>query len=476
MYDVIFTYAIYSFLKRGGMTSPNTSETVRSGRQAVVIGGSVAGLLASRILSDHFERVILIERDKFTDNAEPRKGAPQARHAHAVLAKAVLIIEDLLPGFFADLEAAGSTKIDMCNELKFYHFGKWKKRFSGGIYSYFQTRTFLEWKLRQRIGTIANITFMDGTDVSQFTTDAAKTRITGVKIRRDGEEPQEVTADLVVDAGGRGSRTPQWLEALGYPKVEELVLKVDIAYSTRFFKRTKPDPAPWKSLFIYPKLPDKRLGVILPTEDPEKWLVTLGGVFGDHPPTDDAGFLEYARSLPVPDLYNVIKDLEPAGPVLVYKMPSNLRHRYELMPRFPDGLVVLGDALCSFNPIYGQGMTTAALDSLALGECLREQLATHPNGELTGLSVKFQKKAAAVIANPWLMATAEDMRYDEFPDPISPMIRFLHWFTGRVHMISDKDELSAFRFTQAMNMLRPPWALFDPRVVWRALTARSASG
>lgn len=459
------------------MSSQKSLDQVGATGQAVVIGGSVAGLLASRILSKHFERVIIIERDRFTDNADPRKGAPQARHAHAVLAKAVEIIEDLFPGFFAELEASGSTKIDMCDDhLKFYHFGKWKKRFSGGIYSYFQTRTFLEWKLRQWVAKIPNISFMDGTDVMQFTTDDAKTHITGVKVRRDGDAPsqQEVSANLVVDAGGRGSRTPQWLEALGYPKVEELILKVDIAYSTRFFTRTPPDPMPWKSLFIYPKLPDKRLGVILPTEDPDKWLVTLGGVFGDHPPTDDAGFLDYARSLPVPDLHNVIKDLEPAGPILVHKLPSNLRRQYEHMSRFPDGLVVLGDALCSFNPIYGQGMTTAALDALALDGCLRDQRTSHAAGDLTGMSMRFQKKAATVIANPWLMATAEDMRYDEFPDPISPMIRFLHWFTGRVHSISDKDELSALRFTQAMNMLRPPWALFDPRVVWRALTARSS--
>lgn len=457
------------------MSSQKSSNNGGSRRQAVVIGGSIAGLLASRILADHFEQVIVIERDRFTDNADPRKGAPQARHAHAVLAKAVEIIEELFPGFFAELEANGSTKIDMCDDLSFYHFGKWKKRFSGRIYSYFQNRTFLEWKLRQRVSTISNISFMDAADVTQFTTNDAKTRITGVQVqaKRDSENPiqQQVSADLVVDAGGRGSRTSQWLEALGYPKVEEMVLKVDIAYSTRFFQRTQPDPAAWKSLFIYPKLPDKRLGVILPTEDKTKWLVTLGGVFGDHPPTDDAGFLEYARSLPVPDLYNVIKDLEPAGPVLVHKLPSNLRRRYEHMARFPEGLVVLGDALCSFNPIYGQGMTTAALESLALDSCLREQ----QGSDLTGLSMRFQKRAAAVIANPWLMATAEDMRYDEFPDRVSAPIRFLHWFTGRVHSISDQDELSAFRFTQAMNMLRPPWALFDPRVVWRALTARSTS-
>lgn len=461
------------------MSSQNRATDGSRKGQAVVIGGSVAGLLTSRILSDHFERVIIIERDRFTDDANSRKGAPQARHAHAVLAKAVEIIEDLLPGFFAELEANGSTKIDMCSDdLKFYHFGKWKKRFSGNIYSYFQTRTFLEWKLRQRIGKIPNISFLDATDVIQYTTDASKTTITGVKIQTDPGDGQSVKqanlpADLVVDASGRGSRTPQWLEALGYPKVEELTLKVDIAYSTRFFRRTKPDPAKWKSMFIYPKLPNKRLGVILPTEDENKWLVTLGGVFGDHPPTDDAGFLDFARTLPVPDLYNVIKELEPIGPVLVHKLPSNLRRRYETMARFPERLVVLGDALCSFNPIYGQGMTTAALDALALDSCLHEQRNTQLNGDLLGLSMRFQKRAAAVIANPWLMATAEDMRYDEFPDPVSPPIRFLHWFTGRVHIISDKDERAALRFTQAMNMLRPPWALFDPRVVWRALTART---
>src|SRR5687768_3030816 len=157
-------------------------------KQAVVIGGSIAGLLTSRILADHFERVIVIERDRFTDNADPRKGAPQARHAHAVLAKAVEIIEDLLPGFFAELEASGSTKIDMCHDLGFYHFGKWKKRFAGGIYSYFQTRTFLEWKLRQRIGTISNISFMDATDVIQFTTNDVKTRITGITVKTGGRD------------------------------------------------------------------------------------------------------------------------------------------------------------------------------------------------------------------------------------------------------------------------------------------------
>jgi 2-polyprenyl-6-methoxyphenol hydroxylase-like FAD-dependent oxidoreductase len=454
------------------MTDQAPALTSLKNQQAIVVGGSIAGLLAARILSNHFGNVLILERDRFTDNADSRKGAPHARHAHAVLSRAVGIFEDLFPGFFAALEANGAVKVNMCQDLGFFHFGKWKKRFSGGIYSYFQTRTFLEWKLRQRVAALPNVKFLDGTDVTQFVQDETKTRITGVRIQSRGDsnpKSETLAAALVVDASGRGSRTPQWLEALGYPRVEEMVLQVDIAYSTRLFRRGQSDLGNWKSLFIYPKLPDKRLGVILPTEDPSLWLVTLCGVFGDHPPTDDAGFLDFARSLPIPDLYEVIKDLEPVSPILVHKLPSNLRRRYENMARFPDGLVVLGDALCSFNPIYGQGMTTAALDALALDDCLKRQVASNSNGDLTGLSMQFQKRAASVIANPWLMATAEDMRYPEFAGPVAAHIKFLHWFTGRVHTISDKDELAAFRFTQAMNMVRSPWILFDPRVVWRAL-------
>lgn len=442
--------------------------------QVLILGGSIAGLLAARILSEHFKQVLILERDRLPDTPSPRKGTPQARHGHAVLAKAVLIFEQLFPGFSQDLETQGAIKVDMCQDVGFFHFGRWKKRFPSQIYSYFQTRTFLEWKLRQRVAAIPNVTFCDQTDVQGFTMDDAKTRVTGLDLQhRDGRTPAQaqLTADLVVDASGRGSRTPQWLEAFGYPRVEELAVAADLGYSTCFFRRTESLPKEWKTLFVFPELPKKRLGVIFPTEDPNQWLVTLGGVFGDYPPTDPAGFLEFARSLPQPELYQMIKDLEPVGAIQTYKLPSNLRRCYERMSRFPEGLVVLGDALCSFNPIYGQGMTTAALDGLALGRCLEEQRRNHPNGELTGLSRRFRKEAAAVIANPWLMATAEDMRYPELNAQATPLVRFLHWFTGRVHTVSDRDALSAFRFAQAMNMLRPPWALFDPRVVWQALTA-----
>jgi 2-polyprenyl-6-methoxyphenol hydroxylase-like FAD-dependent oxidoreductase len=446
--------------------------------QVVIIGGSVAGLLAARILSKHFKRVIIVERDRLADNPEPRKGAPQARHGHAVLAKAVVIFDELFPGFSEELQACGAIKVDMCQDVGFFHFGRWKKRFSSHIYSSFQTRTFLEWKLRQRVAAITNVTFCDETDVQCFTMDQGKTRVTGIEIQhRDGrpQAQETITADLIVDTSGRGSRTGQWLESFGYPRVEELAVPANLGYSTHFFRRIDPLPNQWKTLFVFPEHPKKRLGVIFPTEDPTQWLVTLGGVFGDYPPTNDAGFLEFARSLAVTDLFEIIKNLEPIGQIQAYKLPSNLRRCYERMARFPDSLVVLGDALCSFNPIYGQGMTTAALNGQALGRCLEEQKRLHQDGSIAGLSTRFQKQAAAVIANPWLLATAEDMRYPELNDQASPIIHFLHWYTGRVHNISDKDELAAFKFAEVMNMMRSPFTLFDPKLLWRTLTKTASA-
>jgi 2-polyprenyl-6-methoxyphenol hydroxylase-like FAD-dependent oxidoreductase len=443
--------------------------------QVIIIGGSIAGLLTARTLSEQFKRVTIIERDRLPDAPQPRKGAPQAHHGHAVLAKAVQIFEELFPGFINDMQTKGAVKVDMCQDVGFFHFGRWKKRSSSDIYSLFQTRSFLEWNLRQRVAAIPNVTFIDETDVECFTMNEAKTQVTGIEVNhRNSADPahEVLPADLVVDASGRGSRTSQWLETFGYAKVEEMSVPANLGYSTRFFRRTGPLPQEWKTLFIFPELPRKRLGVIFPTENPEQWLITLGGVFGDYPPADDEGFMEFARSLARPELYEFIKDLEPIGEIRTHRLPSNLRRCYERMPRLPNSLVVLGDALCSFNPIYGQGMTTAALNALALSRCIEEQRRRLPNGDMTGLSVRFQKQAAGVIANPWLLATAEDMRYPELIDQASPVIRFLHWYTGRVHNISDRDEVSAFRFAQVMNMVRVPWVLFDPRVLWRAIANR----
>jgi 2-polyprenyl-6-methoxyphenol hydroxylase-like FAD-dependent oxidoreductase len=230
---------------------------------------------------------------------------------------------------------------------------------------------------------------------------------------------EALAADLVVDASGRGSRTPAGLAALGFPEPEESVIKVDIGYATALVRPPATPARDWKALFGYMRPPETRLGVIVPVEN-GMWMVTLVGWFGDHPPSDPAGFVDFARSLPTLELYEAIRDAEICSPIAIHKFPANRRRRYERLARFPEGLAVIGDALTSFNPIYGQGMTTAALGASTLDLCLRrEQPRPGAGHDLTGFSRRFQKRLSHVIDVPWMTVTGEDFRYVQARGPPS---------------------------------------------------------
>jgi hypothetical protein len=201
-------------------------------------------------------------------------------------------------------------------------------------------------------------------------------------------------------------------------------------------------------------------------------LAILGGWLDDHPPTDDAGLLEFARGLPVPDAYEALKNLEPIGPVHTFKFSSNLRHHYERMKRFPEGLAVLGDALCSFNPAYGQGITTAAKAASVLGECLDKQARLRPRGDMIGLAQRFRKAVTPFIDNPWMLATNEDFRYPEVegkrPFGLGPLNKYI----GKVHKLVATDPEVHQTFLRVLNLVEPPTALLSPKMAWRVLTSR----
>jgi 2-polyprenyl-6-methoxyphenol hydroxylase-like FAD-dependent oxidoreductase len=337
--------------------------------------------------------------------------------------------------------------------------------------SYCQSRPLLEAKIRTHVEALANVRFMDRCDVTGLQVDSTGSQITGVHVaQRDGSgTTATLPAELVVEAGGRGSRMPQWLAQLGYGRVEETAVKVDVGYASRVYRRPANAPTDWQGMMITPKPPaETRLGLILPIEG-DRWMVSLCGWHHDYPPADEAGFLEFARSLPVPDFYNAIRDAEPLEPIATHKLPSNLRRHYESLPRFPEGLAVIGDALCSFNPIYGQGMSTSAMDAMALDACLRQQAAQQPAGDLTGFANRFRKQVAAVIANPWMMATGEDFRYPQTEGQRPPGTRLLHWYTGQIHALTAHDTGVLVQFLHVMNMLKPPTALFAPAMVRRVL-------
>src|SRR5579884_583202 len=441
---------------------------------AVVIGGSMAGLLAARVLSDHFEQVTVIERDRLTDDAEARKGVPQGRHVHNLRARGAAIIGGYFPDLFPTLAQDGAILVSL-EDLRWNQLGVWMVRVPSPVKALFQSRPFLEQHVRDQLAARDNVRIMDACEVAQLCTHAD--RIIGVVLRhRSGEQHEEVlAADLIVDASGRGSRAPQWLNTLGYGNVQETSVKIDIGYATRIYRCPTQLPAGWKGLVIYGRPPDdKRGGVIFPMQG-GYWMVTLMGSLRDYPPDDEAGFLEFARSLAQPDLYEAIKDAEPVTPTAVYKYSVNRWRHYERMERLPEGFIIMGDAVCSFNPVYAQGMSVAAIEVQSLDRCLREQELFAGNNGLVGLTQRFQQAIARDIKTPWLLSTGEDLRYPGAEGKRSLSIRLLNRYMRRVIELSASDPSVTATLLQVRNLLKPLSALFQPRIILAVLRQELAA-
>jgi 2-polyprenyl-6-methoxyphenol hydroxylase-like FAD-dependent oxidoreductase len=438
----------------------------------------MAGLVAARALSDHFARVTLVERDRYPDGPETRKGVPQIRHVHVLLKRGELVLAELFPGLLDELVKGGAHCIDMAGDTRWHHYGGWKVRFRSGMDFYCQSRPFLEWKVRERVAAIPNVTIADGSDAEGFATDETKRRVTGLSIRdAQGGGERTLAADLVVDASGRGSRTPQWLTALGFAAPEESRVSVDVGYASRLYRPPSGVKRSWKALFVYHQAPSTRLAVIVPVEK-DLWMVTEVGWFRDYPPGDEQGFLEFARSLPEPDVYDAIRDAEPCSPIAVHRFPHNLRRHYERLPSMPSGLVVLGDALSSFNPIYGQGMTSAALAAATLGEILGE---TKTRAELVTVGKRFHSRFGRILDGVWMQTTSEDLRFPQAEGRRPWWLGIANAYTARVYLRSRTDPVVSRAFLQVMHLMQSPSSLFRPAILRRvlfggALTSAEPSG
>jgi 2-polyprenyl-6-methoxyphenol hydroxylase-like FAD-dependent oxidoreductase len=442
-----------------------SKQTGKRGKKVVVIGASMAGLLAARALADHFEQVILLERDTFPAPGANRKGVPQGQHTHVLLELGRQIMEKYLPGLTDELTRLGAVTIaDASLNVRWFHSGGYHQPGDSGISGVGVSRPTLEALVRTRVLALPNVQAVEGCNVLGLVTTAGNSRVTGVHLvrRQAGSVEETIMADLVVDASGRGSRSPVWLEKLGYqrPAVEEV--RIGMGYTTCYYRR-QPEHVPGlNGIVLMATPPNKRLGVML-AQDGDRWVVTIGGYLGHHAPTDYQGFLESARRLPAPHIYNVIKDTEPLGEPVAYKFQANLRRRYEKLARFPEGYLVFGDALCSFNPIYGQGMTVAAMEAVALGECLangRNRLAKH-----------FFAKASKIIDVPWSTAVGNDLCFPEVEGSRTPMVRFLNWYIGKVHIAAHNDARVSIAFLKVTNMIAPPTSIMLPRIVWRVMKA-----
>jgi 2-polyprenyl-6-methoxyphenol hydroxylase-like FAD-dependent oxidoreductase len=436
---------------------------------AVVIGGSMAGLLAARVLSEHFERVTVIERDKLIDVAEPRKGVPQGRHVHALLAGGAAILRTYFPDLYAALAQDGSVPVDT-TDIRRYQLGMRVAAVPSPVKTLWQSRPFLEQHVRDALSARNTVQFLDRCSVTRLKT--SDERITGVVLQHHSgqQRVEELAASLVVDASGRGSRAPQWLASLGYGQVEETSVKIDVGYASRIYRCPNQLPTDWKVLIVLGAPPDnKRAGVIFPIEG-GYWMVTLAGWLRDYPPDDNDGFLEHARSLARQDLYEAIKEAEPITSIAVYRYAANRWRHYDRMSRLPEGFIVMGDAVCAFSPVYGQGMSVAAIEAKTLDACLREQQSGNGNTHTTSFSQRFQKAIAKVIKTPWQLSTGEDLRYPETEGRRSPNIRLFNWYMRRVIRQTASHPRVAAAFFQVYHLLKPLSSLFEPRLVWAVLS------
>ena len=439
------------------------------GRHAIVIGASVGGLLAARALADYYDGVTVLERDDLPDANEPRKGVPQGRHAHGLLARGREVLEQLFPGFSEEMVGQGAMFGDVVDEVLWFNHGVYLNNAPSGLQGLLISRPMLENGVRRRVLQLPNVRLRLQSDAAQPAFDRAGSRVTGVRVdARDGSDgaAEQLAADLVVDASGRGSHSPAWLDAEGYGRPREESFQVNIGYMTRLYRRRPEHLGGKRAAILAACRPDWRLGVILAQED-DRWIVTLGGYFGDYAPADDIGFIEFARSLQKSEIFEVIRSAEPLTPSTPYQFNTNLRRHYEELTRFPQSYLAFGDALCSFNPIYGQGMTVAGMEALALRDCLAA-------GSLD-LARRFFQAAARLIDIPWQIAVGSDLQHPKVPGKRPPQVRFINWYLAKLYRAGQRDPLLATRFLEVANLMKQPAALMEPRIALRVWKGNRAA-
>jgi 2-polyprenyl-6-methoxyphenol hydroxylase-like FAD-dependent oxidoreductase len=429
----------------------------RQGR-AVVVGAGMSGLLSARVLADGFDEVTVVDRDPLPDEPVARRGVPQSHHLHVLLEAGHATLEDLFPGYGEELLADGGLVIDGACDVDFYDGGDFLADGPRRIPLYCATRPLYEQLVRRRVADHDGVDLRPGCRSVDYLTDDAATTVDGVVVDREASTREELPADLVVDATGRTSRTPAWLDEHGYasPSVDEV--HIDLSYSTAFFRRPDGDR---RSFVVQPSPPHTRGGAVLPVED-GRWLVTLFGFHGDRPPTDAEGFAEFAASLPVPHPKRIVDGHARTSEGIVhYPFPSEVRRRYEDLDRFPAGLVVVGDAIASFNPIYAQGMSVAALEALILHSVLPT--------DRDDLAPRFFRRAAETVDIAWNMAVGADFRFSRTRGPKPRGTDVSSLYLSRLVRRAHTDSVLSDAFFRVMMMERPPSSLLRPGVAWRVL-------
>jgi 2-polyprenyl-6-methoxyphenol hydroxylase-like FAD-dependent oxidoreductase len=437
------------------------------GRHAIVVGAGIAGLATARALADWFEQVTVLERDTLPEAAAFRAGTPQARHAHGLLVGGQLALEELFPGLDRDFDCAGGVPIrfnqDFREELP--NRDPMPQRDFGRI-GYTMTRPLMEFVVRQRLSRSANVTFRHSTRALDIVAEPSGRRVTGVRcttLEDDGTET--LAADLVVDASGRGQLTAALLQSIGRPLPQETAIGIDLGYTTAIMDIPDDAPSDWKVLLTHNHAPRcSRRGLILPIEG-RRWIMSVVGVGGDRPPRTWNELLAYLPQLTTPSIYRAVRNAKPTADLAQFGLPKSVWRHFEHMKSFPDGLIPIGDAICRFNPIYGQGMTVAAKEAMLLHRLLAARAVEHD--PLAGLGPLFLAEAKPLIETPWTMAALPDLAFPSTRGDRPANLEHTLQFAAALSRLAAREEAVQRLLVEVWHMIAPRSVLQDPKLIAR---------
>ncbi|QBD75960.1 FAD-dependent monooxygenase [Ktedonosporobacter rubrisoli] len=374
-------------------------------QQAVIIGASIAGLLAARVLTQYYEQVLIIERDALPAEPRPRAGVPQSHHLHRLLPRGKMILERLFPGFLDSLLEQGAFPMEHTNSLLIAKDGRTTLSAPSMMGKEATcSRAMLEWEIRRRVQAQAGVRFLARKDVIGLIPSADRKHITGIQLREHGQlaEQTSVRADLIIDASGRSSKLTHWLQELGYHLPEDEQVHSAIGYSTRYYKFATGTYPEWSALFKFFAQSD---GVAYQRIEDDTCAVIIGNIGGHYPPTDATAFEQRLADSLGSYLPKLLQGAQPLGDPRGYRIPMCVRHHFEQMEDWPGGLLVMGDAFCNFDPIYGQGMSVAAIEAETLERCLYEQ-----QGHIQpGFERYVLQRMQETIAPAWWLSSISDL-------------------------------------------------------------------
>ncbi|PEX81863.1 FAD-dependent oxidoreductase [Bacillus cereus] len=435
--------------------------------KAIVIGGSIAGKLAAKALSISFKEVIILEAGEKWDGKATRKRVPQSNHPHVLLKGGENAIEELFPTITNELIEAGSIINNFTRDLKWHQFGLWKQSFIGEVHMIQQSRPLLEWHIQKRIDQISNITITYETLVEGLLVDGKLNKVCGVKAKcLDTGLHKEIHADIVVDASGFGSKNLEWLREYEI-KVQEEKVRIDLFYVTKMFQLKENEELDCCNMLMSPSFPENPYGVLIQTIEDNRYFVTFSGYANEKVPQTDDEFYDFAENLSIPNVTEFLNKAEGITDIKTYKIPYQVRRRFDLVNNFPEGLLVVGDAHCRFDPVFGQGVSVAAMEAHQLQLLLQRRQKLDK-----AFTQQFYKGTAHIIQTPLEMTTTEISRHPQLKRELTIKQKIQLWYTKQIYRLSASDSDIYIRLVRVMNLIRSPFHLFHPKVLFAVLLNR----